>query len=66
MSRTLSSMLADVFIGLVVAGAIVGGLVPLLGAAVGPAIALGLALVSVVGALAVGRALRRSKAGGGG
>ena len=66
MSTKVSSILADVVIGLLVAGVLVGGLVPLLGTAVGPVVALELAVVSVVGALAVGRALRRSKASGGG
>jgi Mg2+/Co2+ transporter CorB len=61
----ISGMLADVVIGLLVAGVIVAVLVPALGTVVGPAIALGVAGVSVAGALTVGYALRRSKNEGG-
>ena len=41
-------MLADLAIGLLVAGVIVGALVPALGAAIGPGAALGVAAASVV------------------
>ena len=54
-------MLADVVIGLLVAGVIVGALVPALGSAVGPAAALGVAAASVVGRAGRGAALRRSR-----
>jgi hypothetical protein len=59
-------MLADLAIGLLVAGVIVGALVPALGSAMGPVAALGVAAASVVGALIAGRFFRRSRSPGGG
>ena len=65
MSMKVPGLLADAAVGLLVAGAVVGGIVPLLGATVGPGGALAVALAAVAGALVVGRALRRSRTGRG-
>lgn len=65
MAMKVPSMLADAAIGLLVAGAMVGGMVPAFGAAVGPGAALAVAVVTVAGALVAGRALRRSRTGRG-
>ena len=65
MSMKVPRLLADAAMGLLVAGAVVGGIVPLLGAAVGPGVALAVAVAAVAGALVAGRALRRSRTGRG-
>ena len=65
MLTKISGMVADVAIGLLLAGVLMGVLVPAVGATVGPATALGVAVVSAVGAMAVGHALRRSSKSGG-
>ena len=63
MSMKVPRMLGDAAVGALAAGAIVGGMVPMLGTAVGPGVALAVALVAVTGAVVAGRALRRSRTG---
>ena len=66
MSMKVPAILADAGIGVLVSGVIVGGLVPALGTSVGPATALGVGLAAIIGAVFVGRALRRSRSTGSG
>ena len=66
MSTKVPGVLADLVIGLLAAGVIVGALVPVLGSAIGPGAALGVAAASVAGALVAGRFFRRSRSTGGG
>ena len=65
MSMKVPRLLADAAVGLLVAGALVGAMVPLLGAAVSPGVALAVGLAAVAGALVAGHALRRSRTGRG-
>ena len=62
MWSSLSARLAEVFVGLFLAGLIVGLLVPALGRAIGPVTALAIALLCVTGVLWVAR-LARGRAG---
>ena len=62
MWSSLSARLAEVFVGLFVAGLVMGVLVPALGRAIGPAGALAIAVLCVTGALWVAR-LARSRSG---
>lgn len=64
MSVKVPGVLADVAIGCLLAGVIVGALVPVAGGVVGPAVALGVAVASVAAALVVGRWVRRPKESG--
>jgi hypothetical protein len=59
MWSALSARLAEVIVGLCVAGLVVGLLVPALGRAIGPAIALAIALLCVTGVLWLARVIRR-------
>ena len=65
MSTKVPGVLADVAIGCLLAGVIVGALVPMAGGVVGPATALGVAAASVVAALVAGRWWRRPRESGG-
>ena len=52
--------LIDAAIGLVVAGVVIGALVPVAGTAIGPRVALAGAAALVAAALVIGRAIRRA------
>lgn len=66
MSGKVPGLVADLMIGVLVAGVVVGALVPVLGAGMGPTGAIGVAVACVAGALVVGRLLRRSPRARGG
>ena len=59
MSVKVPHVMVDVVIGCLVAGLIVGALVPVAGGAFGPAAALGVGATSVVAAVLAGRRRRR-------
>ena len=61
MSAKVPHVMADVAIGCLVAGVIVGALVPVAGDMVGPKTALGVAAASVVAALLAGRWRRHAR-----
>ena len=61
MWSALSARLAEVIVGLFVAGLVVGLLVPALGQAMGPATALAIALLCVTGVLWLARVVRGRK-----
>lgn len=65
MSTKLSHVIGDVLVGLLVAGVLMGGLVPLGRGAIGPATAVAVAVLAATAALLVGRRLRRRSRGGG-
>jgi ABC-type dipeptide/oligopeptide/nickel transport system permease subunit len=58
MWSTLSARIAEILVGLFVAGLVVGLLVPVLGQAMGPAMALAIALLCVSGVLWLARIVR--------
>jgi ABC-type dipeptide/oligopeptide/nickel transport system permease subunit len=58
MWSALSARLAEIIVGLFVAGLVVGVLVPALGRAIGPATALAIALLCVTGVLWLARIIR--------
>ena len=62
MWSTVSARLAEIFVGLFVAGLVVGLLVPALGHAMGPTAALAIALLCVTGVLWLARVTRRRSA----
>jgi len=66
MSMRIPAVLADVLIGVLVSGVILGGLVPALGTAASPVTAWGVGLATVVVAIIVGRAIRLSRGTGDG
>lgn len=55
------AVLAEIFVGLVLAGVVVGGIVPLAHGTVGPAGAALIGLATVGCAIAAGEALRRRR-----
>ena len=59
MWSTLSARLAEIFVGLFLAGLVMGLLVPALGRAIGPAVAFAIALLCVTGVLWLARLTRR-------
>ena len=58
MWSTLSARLAEMLVGLFLAGMVVGLLVPALGQAIGPTTALAIALLCVTGVLWLARVIR--------
>lgn len=61
MWSALSARLAEIIVGLFVAGLVVGLLVPALGQTLGPAMALAIALLCVTGVLWLARVIRGRK-----
>lgn len=59
MWSTISARMAEILVGLFVAGLMVGLLVPALGRAIGPATAFAIALLCVTGVLWLARVTRR-------
>lgn len=62
MWSTISARMAEILVGLFVAGLMVGLLVPALGRAIGPATAFAIALLCVTGVLWLARVTRRRDA----
>ena len=61
MGGRVLAVLAEIFVGLVLAGVVVGAIVPLVHGTVGPAGAALIGLATVVCAIVAGEALRRRR-----